>query len=91
MLGKVIGQRWLSAAAGLLAVLSVLASGLVLMAPAANAAAPIVIDDFSGHTAGPRTVTLEPTANSTTTQATFSQANGLGTMKIYGNAPGGSA
>jgi hypothetical protein len=85
MLRKVVGLRWSSAAAGLLAVLSVLVSGLVLMAPAASAAAPIVIDDFSGNTAGPRTVTLEPTANSTTTQATFSQANGLGTMKIFGN------
>jgi large repetitive protein len=85
MAAKVIGQRWLSAAAGLLAVLAVLTSGLVLMAPAASAAAPIVIDDFSGNTAGPRTVTLEPTANSTTTQASFSQANGLGTMTIFGN------
>jgi large repetitive protein len=85
MVGKLTGQRWLSVAAGILAVVSVLASGAVLMAPAANAAAPIVIDDFSGHTAGPRTVTLEPTANSTTTQAQFSQANGLGTMTIFGN------
>ncbi len=85
MLRRVIGQRWSSAAAGLLAVLAVLVSGLVLMAPAASAAAPIVIDDFNGNTAGPRTVTLEPTANSTTTQATFTQANGLGTMKIFGN------
>jgi Putative Ig domain len=67
-----------------LAVLS--AVGVTVLLPsAASAAAPIVVDDFGGHTAGPRTVTPLPLPmTSTTAPGQFSEAGGLGTMSMTG-------
>ena len=69
----------------------VLALGFVvaLTAPAGAAPAPIVLDDFAGHTLGMRTVTPLPLPNtSTTTPGTFSEANGVGTMTMNGAGNG---
>ncbi len=74
-----------TALAILLAVLGL--AGVV--APVASAAAPIVIDDFAGNTAGPRTVTPLPLPNtSTTAPGQFSQAGGVATMTMNGNGNG---
>lgn len=75
-------------AASLLAAALVVAGGIVVVAPATPAqaaGAPIVIDDFSGTTIGTRTVTNNPTRDSTSSQGTFTQANGVGTMVSHGN------
>ena len=69
-------------------------AGLIAVSatPAAAAPAPIVIDDFSGTTAGPRTVTPLPRpGESTQAPGTFSESGGVATMTMggTGNRQGG--
>lgn len=74
-------------------VLSGLVTAVALSAPATAAPpVPIVIDDFAGNTAGPRTVTGLPLpGESTTSPGTFSESGDVATMTMNGNGnrPGG--
>lgn len=79
-------------ALGLAAVLPI--AGVVALSTAAAVAAPapIVIDDFSGGTAGPRTVTPLPLPDeSTQAPGTFAESGGVATMTMggSGNRQGG--
>lgn len=83
-------RRRATARAALTAALLLTGIGLV---PAGTAAAvaptPIVIDDFSGNTAGARTVTTLPLPNtSTTSPGTFTESGGQATMTMNGNGNG---
>ncbi|MBN9375843.1 MAG: hypothetical protein J0I40_10700, partial [Cellulomonas sp.] len=83
-------RRRATARAALTAALLLTGVGL---APAGMAAAvaptPIVIDDFSGNTAGARTVTTLPLPNtSTTSPGTFTESGGQATMTMNGNGNG---
>jgi len=83
-------RRRAATRAALTTVLLLAGIGLVPAAAVATSApTPVVIDDFSGNTAGPRTVTTLPLPNTSTTPAgTFSQSGGVATMTMNGNGNG---